>query len=161
MATRRSVLTHTLTRGLLQGLTLNRYHYMLDDYGFEIYEENAYPIAYLLTFRTFGTWLHGDARGSVRRNGNSRYGGPKVMPSVPLKDAMNDLRHEALVILDASQRACVEAAIKEVCEFRKYDLRALNVHTNHAHAVVSACLKPEKIVNDFKVVRDATLAIRG
>jgi hypothetical protein len=33
---------------------------MLDDYGFEIYEENEFPIAYLLTFRTFGTWLHGD-----------------------------------------------------------------------------------------------------
>lgn len=32
---------------------------MLDEYGFEIYEENEFPIAYLLTFRTFGTWLHG------------------------------------------------------------------------------------------------------
>jgi hypothetical protein len=33
---------------------------MLDDYGFEIYEENEFPIAYLLPVRTFGTWLHGD-----------------------------------------------------------------------------------------------------
>ena len=59
---------------------------MLDEYGFEIYEENAYPIAYLLTFRTFGTWLRGDERSSVRRNGNNRYGGPGVIPSIPLKD---------------------------------------------------------------------------
>ena len=32
---------------------------MLDDHGFEIYENNAFPQAYLLTIRTFGTWLHG------------------------------------------------------------------------------------------------------
>ena len=25
------------------------------------------PVAYFITFRTYGTWLHGDARGSVNR----------------------------------------------------------------------------------------------
>jgi hypothetical protein len=43
---------------------------MLDDYGFEIYEENTFPLAYLITLRTFGTWLHGDERGSVSRKRN-------------------------------------------------------------------------------------------
>ena len=28
------------------------------------------PLAYLITFRTYGTWLHGDARGSVDREHN-------------------------------------------------------------------------------------------
>jgi len=74
---------------------------------------------------------------------------------------MNDLRQGALVLLDASQRACVEASIKEVWEFRKYDLRALNVRTNHAHAVVSACIKPEKIVNDFKMYATRHLRSEG
>ncbi len=46
---------------------------MLDDYGFEIYEENAFPIAYLLTFRTFGTWLHGDERGALQRSRDPRF----------------------------------------------------------------------------------------
>lgn len=41
---------------------------MLDEYGFEVYEENAFPIAYLLTFRTFGTGNHGDRRGSIQRS---------------------------------------------------------------------------------------------
>jgi REP element-mobilizing transposase RayT len=124
---------------------------MLDDHGFEIYEENSFPIAYLLTFRTYGTWLHGDDRSSVRRNGNNRYGGPKVTPSIPLKESMEDVRKEAQFVLDAEQRKCVEAAIMEVCEFRKYLLRLINVRTNHVHVVVSAAFKPEKIVNDFKV----------
>jgi REP element-mobilizing transposase RayT len=124
---------------------------MLDDYGFEVYEENSFPIAYLLTFRTYGTWLHGDERGSVRRNANTRYGESKITPSVPLAELMQNTKYAAALVLNPEQRKCVDIAIKEVCEVRKYLLRALNVRTNHAHAVVSAALKPEKIVNDFKV----------
>jgi len=41
---------------------------MFDDHGFEIFENNQFPLAYLITFRTFGTWLHGDERSSTRRN---------------------------------------------------------------------------------------------
>ena len=31
--------------------------------------ESSTPIAYLVTLRTFGTWLHGDARGSHAQAG--------------------------------------------------------------------------------------------
>jgi hypothetical protein len=31
------------------------------------------PLAYFITFRAYGTWLHGDKRGSVDRH-NNRYG---------------------------------------------------------------------------------------
>ena len=90
---------------------------MLDDHGFEVYEENPFPIAYLLTFRTYGSWLHGDARTSVRRNGNNRYGGPTVKPSVPLHERMQEGRKQTPFVLDERQRRCVEEAFKEVCEF--------------------------------------------
>ncbi|MFN2501097.1 MAG: transposase [Pyrinomonadaceae bacterium] len=132
-----------------KGLTLNS-ETMLDDHGFEVYEENIFPIAYLLTFRTYGTWLHGDDRSSVRRNGNNRFGGPKVTASIPLMDEMQIIQEHGHMVFDSHQRKCVDAAIKEVCEFREYMLRAINVRTNHAHVVVSAAVKPEKIVNDFK-----------
>ena len=52
---------------------------MLDDHGFEIYEENDFPLAYLLTLRTYATWLHGDDRQSVDRNGNNIYGRPDLL----------------------------------------------------------------------------------
>ena len=35
---------------------------MLDEYGFEQFEQNSFPLAYLITFSTYGTWLHGDDR---------------------------------------------------------------------------------------------------
>lgn len=134
---------------------------MLDDHGFEIYEQNEFPIAYLLTFRTYGTWLHGDARTSVRKNGNNRYGGPKITPSVPLAESMQDMQKQAAFVLNGDQRECVQAAIIEVCEFRKYLLRAVNVRTNHGHVVASASVKPEKIVNDFKVYSTRRLRAEG
>ena len=28
-----------------------------------IWDDNEFPLAYLITFRTYGTWLHGDERG--------------------------------------------------------------------------------------------------
>ena len=57
---------------------------------------------------------------------------------------------EEPVLLNETQRAIVKEAIDEVCEHRRYDLKAINVRTNHAHAVVSAQSKPEPIVNAFK-----------
>jgi hypothetical protein len=38
------------------------------------------PLAYLITFRSYGTWLHGDPRGSVDRFHNV-YGKPRLPPS--------------------------------------------------------------------------------
>jgi REP element-mobilizing transposase RayT len=123
---------------------------MLDDYGFEIYEENEFPIAYLLTFRTFGTWLHGDPRLSVGRNKNNKYGEAKIQPSVPFREEMESNGRQRAVIFDFNQRLLVTGVIKEVCQHRNYILQALNVRTNHVHSVISAAINPEKIVNDFK-----------
>jgi len=60
----------------------------LDDYGFEKFEENQFPIAYLLTWRTYGTWLHGDERQSMQRSRDPRFGTIKVDQSIPLVEQM-------------------------------------------------------------------------
>ena len=36
------------------------------------------PMGYLITFNTYGTWLHGDARGSVDRHGKNIPGTPVI-----------------------------------------------------------------------------------
>lgn len=123
---------------------------MLDDYGFEIYEENAFPLAYLLTFRTFGSWLHGDERGSIDRHGKNIYGTLDTAPNQKLKAEMQNQMKQSEVVLNNVQRKTVEAAITEVCEHRGYLLQAVNVRTNHVHAVVAAQAKPERIIDSFK-----------
>ncbi|HWY68950.1 MAG TPA: hypothetical protein VNX88_09810 [Terriglobales bacterium] len=38
------------------------------------------PLAYLITFRCYGTWLHGDERGSIDRHQN-QYQSPYIVPN--------------------------------------------------------------------------------
>jgi len=116
----------------------------------ETYEENEFPVAYLLTFRTYGTWLHGHERGSITRSGKVLPGSFKLEPNVPLRESMRQVQSQPSVTLDERQRGLVRQAIVETCDYRRYVLHALNVRTNHAHSVISKSIKPEKIVNDLK-----------
>src|SRR6185436_4862529 len=101
------------------------------------FDDNEFPLAYLITFRCYGTWLHGDLRGSMRRR-PSCFGGKRIAPNLNLRRAeLLQLKH-APVNLNAMQRAVVENAVRAVCQHREYLLRAINVRTNHAHVVVSA-----------------------
>ncbi len=123
---------------------------MLDDYGFEIYEQNEFPLAYLITIRTFGTWLHGDNRHSVDRHGKTIFGTPDIAPNQKMKELMTENLKQSAIIFNQVQRDAVEIAITELCKERKYHLQAINVRTNHVHAVVSAQIKPERIADAFK-----------
>jgi hypothetical protein len=44
------------------------------------YRDEHIPLAYLITFRAYGTWLHGDKRGSVNRFHN-RFGTSLIAPN--------------------------------------------------------------------------------
>jgi REP element-mobilizing transposase RayT len=72
----------------------------------------------------------------------------------PMKDGIfNNVRvlESEPVVLNASQRQSVERAVRETCDFRKWHLYALNVRTNHVHAVVSiGTLRPERALTAFK-----------
>ncbi len=113
------------------------------------FDNNEFPLAYLITFRCYGTWMHGDDRGSVDRKHNI-YGTSKIVPNPKLKRAdLKQLTHPP-VSLDAKQRMLIEKAVREVCIYRQYILRAINVRTNHVHIVVTATKPPECLLNAFK-----------
>jgi REP element-mobilizing transposase RayT len=119
------------------------------------------PLAYLITIRTYGTWLHGDEKGSIDRHGFNTYGAPRMFRSKILKDLVKEEMKEEAVLLDKSQRVCVLNATKEVCDFRGYELLAVNIRTNHLHAVISSIVKPEKITNDIKAYATRRLRENG
>src|SRR5713226_5488353 len=115
-----------------------------------MWNDTDIPLGYLITFRCYGTWLHGDERGSIDRFHN-RY----KFPYLPRSDRRRDLSERQLksvpVALNAPQRQSVDTAIREVCEYRRWFLHALNVRTNHVHVVVSiGPAKPERALNAFK-----------
>jgi hypothetical protein len=53
----------------------------------EEFDDNIFPLAYLITFRCYGTWFHGDKRGSVDRRKFNSYGKPRTRPNVSLEEA--------------------------------------------------------------------------
>jgi REP element-mobilizing transposase RayT len=125
------------------------------------FQSRSQPLAFLITFRTYGTWLHGDERGAVDRRSYHRYGTP-VMPRnrKVFNDEKAELKHSPIV-LNRAQRRVIERAIREVCAHRAYFLRAINVRTNHVHAVVTAPSKPEHVMEGFKAYATRKLRAAG
>src|SRR5262249_55441915 len=109
-----------------------------------MWNDTDIPLAYFITFRCYGTWLHGDQRGSIDRFHN-QYKSPYIPPNEKwLAHNEQKLKGEA-VILNAAQREAVEKAIREVCQHRNWLLMAINVRTNHIHTVVAIGeAKPER-----------------
>ena len=124
-----------------------------------MWNDTDIPLAYLITFRSYGTWLHGDERGSVSRFRNKYKSSRLPHEKKWLKINTQRLKDDP-VILDAVQRQCVDAATRETCEIRSWHLYALNVRTNHVHVVVSiGNKKPEIALNAFKA--NATRKMRA
>ena len=114
------------------------------------FQERSTPLGYLITFRTYGTWLHGDERGSMDRREYNVYGEMKIAPNALARSRDRNLMKSPPFEMDAAARSVVKEAIREVCAFRNYGLFALNVRTNHVHLVVSACWAPGFMMNAFK-----------
>lgn len=135
-------------------------HERQGEYGYEVWEENSFPLAYLITFRTYGTWLHGDERTSVR-DGWDEYGHPRYQVNPTLEKWMLDEMKHAPIVLSDEMRIAVEDAIRELCVRRGFLLRAVNVRTNHVHSVVSAAQKPERIADALKACSTKRLRDNG
>jgi REP element-mobilizing transposase RayT len=115
-----------------------------------MWNDTDIPLAYLITFRSYGTWLHGDERGSVSRFRN-QYKSPYLPAEKKWLRTNTKRLTQEIVLLDAEQRHCVESSANETCTIRKWKLYAINVRTNHVHLVVSiGDKKPEIALNAFK-----------
>jgi len=115
-----------------------------------VWNDTDIPLGYLITFRSYGTWLHGDERGSIDRFHN-RY----KSPYLPRSDRRRDINQSKLksksVTLNGKQRQSADHAVREVCDVRRWLLHALNVRTNHVHLVVSiGKIRPEHALNTLK-----------
>ena len=126
-----------------------------------MWNETDIPLAYLITFRCYGTWLHGDERGSTDRFHNA-YKSSFMAPNKNWHRHNYATLKDKPVSLNAAQRSAVEKAIRETCTKRKWDLQAINVRTNHVHTIVSIGLKPpNSALNAFKANATRLMRERG
>ncbi len=109
----------------------------------------ADPLAYFITFTTYGTWLHGRGQGSVDRDTNIP--GEPFLPADPHREAeQRATMKQPEYRLDAARRDVVLKTIREVSRHRKWRLWAVHVRSNHVHIIVTGPKKPERIMGDFK-----------
>ena len=115
------------------------------------------PLALFISFRAYGTWLHGDKRGSTDRFRN-RYRSPHI-PQDKTWQRYNQQRLKAPPFrLRARHRKVVAAVIRETCDIRGWLLYALSVRTNHVHSVIASNKKPSAVLNALKA--NATRKLR-
>ena len=115
-----------------------------------MWNDTDFPLGYLITFRCYGTWLHGDERGSTDRFHN-RYKSPHLPQSDRRRALSEQKLKSASVVLNSRQRQSVERAIREVCVHRNWHLYVVNVRTNHVHLVTSiGKAEPGRAFNAFK-----------
>lgn len=108
------------------------------------------PVAYFFTWTCYGTWLHGDERGSVDRDHASF--GTCFLPGDPNRRELDEGRlFGRAALLDVAGREVVSRTIRQHARAREWDLHAQNVRTNHVHVVVSCGdIPPEKALAELK-----------
>lgn len=102
------------------------------------------PLAYFLTWTTYGTWLPGDERGWVRRGKGFQ------LPDPIIQEKAAEKMTEPSCLLDSDQRLIVEETIRRHCKLRRWELHAVSCRSNHVHVIVAAGVKPKAIRDQFK-----------
>lgn len=102
------------------------------------------PLAFLLTWTTYGTWLPGDERGWILRGK-----GVQTQNHIVEDSARREMT-EPVCTLDAEQRQLVHQTIVDHCSHRAWHLFVTNVRTNHVHVVVKSDRDPEDVRDQLK-----------
>ena len=104
------------------------------------------PIAYFITWTTYGTWLPGDERGW------QRWGEGQLQPPNQLfrEMAKSDMKEPSFMLSDVD-RGVVEKTVAEHCDIRTWCRYAVNARSNHVHVVVAAPgYDPKTVRGQFK-----------
>ena len=104
-----------------------------------------FPLAYFITWTTYGTWLSGDSRG-WRKRGSREMEPPDAAAFRRANDAMTS----DVVVLSDLQRKMIERVIDDHCRFRSWELHARNARTNHIHVVVTAATRGGTVRSQLK-----------
>ncbi|MCH8042307.1 MAG: transposase [Planctomycetes bacterium] len=94
------------------------------------------PLAYHITFGTYGTRLHGDPKGTVDRTHN-RPGDPILgQNDAWMREEQSRMRFAAIFLTD-QQRQFVEGVFPELCVECQWQYHVVAVAPDHVHALLT------------------------
>lgn len=93
---------------------------------------NDDPLAFLITWTVYGTYLQGDERGWRRRRKGHQ------VPKPRLAQWRRERLKYDILLLSPERRRVVEHEIERHCDYRGWRLWETNARSNHVHAVVTA-----------------------
>ncbi len=105
------------------------------------------PLAYFITFTTYGTWLHGDSRKSIIVKDRST---KVIEPSEGLYRSIKAQLKYSPIVLNSTRRKIALATIRKHCSLKKWSLFAAHVRTNHVHIIIQSTEPVEKVMKDIK-----------
>jgi REP element-mobilizing transposase RayT len=112
------------------------------------------PLAYFLTWTTYGAWLPGDSRGWSDSRGGLQARNDRLLIAMAARMTGTS------VILTARERQTVEQSIVAVSEARGWLIHAATCRTQHVHVVVTATeAAPDTAMQHLKAW--ATRALRS
>ena len=107
------------------------------------------PLAYFISFRTYGTWLRGDERSWTRKSDGRR--SARVCEADEALRARDLERMTAAPFQLSPEAQCIAAdTIQQVCAFLGWACLVLSVDHEHVHLVVIAGRSPEHVMNTLK-----------
>jgi len=107
------------------------------------------PKGLLLTWTTYGTWLHGDDRYSVDADHNIP-GTPFASPSTKRRAYHAANLKCPPVLLNEAARRIMTQAVHDHCAIRDWLLHTVNVRSNHVHVVLTCDVTPDLAIEQFK-----------
>ncbi len=108
---------------------------------------------YFLTCTTYGTWLHGDERGSFNKYGRF------IPPNETLRQSIKKKLTISPFYLSDGMRDIVRLAFQEVADGKSWNICRMTVLYNHFHIVISVNLDdPQKVLSVLK--SKATMRLR-
>lgn len=102
------------------------------------------PIAYFITWTSYGTWLPGDERGWWHE-------GEWRPPNELFREMAASEMKETAFTLSPEDRDIVKRTIERHCEIRGWTLHTARARSNHVHVVVTAPgYEPETVRDQLK-----------
>ena len=101
------------------------------------------PVAYFITWTTYGTWLPGDERGWHQWGKSGT-----LPPNQSFRKTAKSKMKETEFVMSRDDRDVVENTIGRHCDIRNWRLHTANARSNHVHVVVTAPGYDPKTVRD-------------